>query len=79
MIAEFVLLTGVYERAIPVSRAEVVVAAVDGQLRSAGSVPATTLTRQALAAADRQVGRGPRRMRLRQWSGWAERPSGIRF
>jgi len=53
VIAEFVLLTGVYERAIPVSRAEVVVAAVDGQLQSAGSAPATTLARQALAAADR--------------------------
>jgi hypothetical protein len=41
--AEFVLSTGVYERAVPVSRAEVVVAAVDGQLQSAGLARATTL------------------------------------
>ncbi|HET6210953.1 MAG TPA: PAS domain S-box protein, partial [Jatrophihabitans sp.] len=54
--AEFVLLTGVYERAVPVSRAEVVVAAVDGQLQSAGTGQATTLARQASTAA-RQAGR----------------------
>jgi hypothetical protein len=71
VIAEFVLLTGVYERAIPVSRAEVVVAAVDGQLQSAGSVPATTtLTQQALAAAD-QAGRAGQPERPRRSSGSA--------
>jgi hypothetical protein len=47
--AEFVLLTGVYERAVPVSRAEVVVAAVDGQLQSASLARATTLAQQAMA------------------------------
>ncbi len=56
--AEFVLLTGVYERAVPVNRAEVVVAAVDGQLRSAeaDAGAATALARQAQAAAH-QAGR----------------------
>ncbi len=47
VIAEFVLLTGVYERAVPVSRAEVVVASLDGQLQSAGSVQTDALARQA--------------------------------
>jgi len=52
--AEFVLLSGVYERAVPVGRAEVVVvAALDGQLRSATPAQTGTLARQALPLADR--------------------------
>ncbi|MDQ2838384.1 MAG: EAL domain-containing protein [Actinomycetota bacterium] len=50
--AEFVLLTGVYERAVPVSRAEVVVAALDGRLQMAGTAQTATLARQLLDAAD---------------------------
>ncbi|MGI8664482.1 MAG: putative bifunctional diguanylate cyclase/phosphodiesterase, partial [Jatrophihabitans sp.] len=54
--AEFVLLTGVYERAVPVSRAEVVVAALDGRLQSADPAQTAALARQAVQAAD-QAGR----------------------
>jgi diguanylate cyclase (GGDEF)-like protein/PAS domain S-box-containing protein len=51
VIAEFVLLTGVYERAVPVSRAEVVVASLDGQLQSAGGAQTDALARQARTVA----------------------------
>lgn len=46
--AEFVLLSGVYERAVPVGRAEVVVAALDGRLHSATPAQTDTLARQAV-------------------------------
>jgi diguanylate cyclase (GGDEF)-like protein/PAS domain S-box-containing protein len=56
--AEFVLLSGVYERAVPVSRAEVAVAALDGQLRSAVPAQTAALARQALPVADRAASGG---------------------
>jgi hypothetical protein len=54
--AEFVLLSGVYERVVPVGRAEVVVAALDGQLRSATPAQTTALARQAPHIADQHLG-----------------------
>ena len=54
--AEFVLLSGVYERVVPVGRAEVVVAALDGQLRSATPAQTAASTRQALHVAYQHLG-----------------------
>jgi hypothetical protein len=56
--AEFVLLSGVYERAVPVGRAEVVVSALDGQHRSVTPAQTATSARQALPVADRAAPAG---------------------
>ncbi len=56
--AEFVLLSGVYERAVPVSRAEVAVAALDGQLRSAAPAQTAALARQVAPVADQAAAAG---------------------
>ncbi|MEO6700938.1 MAG: EAL domain-containing protein [Jatrophihabitantaceae bacterium] len=50
--AEFVLLTGVYERTVPVGRSEVVVAALDGQLQQANPGQSATLAGSATVAAN---------------------------
>ncbi|HTZ42933.1 MAG TPA: EAL domain-containing protein [Jatrophihabitans sp.] len=58
VVAEFVLLYGVYQRSGPVGRAEVVVAGYDGQLRAATPGQARALAGQARAVADRAAANG---------------------
>ena len=61
VFAEFVLLSGVYERAVPVSRAELAVATLNGQLAAAPAGQVPLLSRQALAVLDKAAGAGASR------------------
>ena len=61
VLAEFLLLYGVYQRSEPVSRAEVTVAVLDGQLRTATAGQLDALTGPARLAADRAAAAGASR------------------